>query len=50
MLDTEDMLVLKMLDIEGMSISAIARKTGYARETIRKYTTSETQIVQMKKL
>lgn len=49
MLKTEDILKLKILKAEGMSISAIAKKTGHARKTIRKYTTSETQIVQMKK-
>lgn len=49
MLDTEDMLMLKMLEIEGMSISAIARKTGHARQTVRKYVTSGMQIVQMEK-
>jgi len=49
MLKTEDILKLKILKAKGMSISAIAKKTGYARKTIRKYTINETQIVQMKK-
>ena len=49
MLDTKDMLMLKMLNIEGMNISAIARKTGNDRKTIKKYIQCETQTVQMKK-
>lgn len=49
MLNAEDILKLKILKAEGMSISDISRKTDHARETIRKYVTSETQIVQMKK-
>jgi transposase len=49
MLNAEDILKLKILKAEGMSISAIARKTCHARETIRKYISSVTQIVQIKK-
>lgn len=49
MLDAEDVLMLKILDIEGMSISAIARETEHDRKTVQKYLTSGMQIIQMKK-
>ncbi len=49
MLDAEDRLMLKVLEIEGMSISAIARETEHDRKTVRKYLTSGTQMSQIKK-
>jgi transposase len=49
MLDAEDRLMLKVLEIEGMSISAIARETEHDRKTVRKYLTSGMQMSQIKK-
>jgi transposase len=49
MLDGEDRLMLKVLEIEGLSISAIARETEHDRKTVRKYLTSGMQMSQIKK-
>jgi transposase len=41
MLDLEEFLMLRDLFNEGLSISEIARRTGYSRGTIRKYLSSQ---------
>lgn len=49
MIDAEDRLMLKVLEMEGMSISAIARETEHDRKTVQKYLTSGMQMSQIKK-
>ena len=49
MLGTEDYLVLKNWFDQGVSISEIARQTGYDRRTIRKYVHSSSPPVYRKR-
>jgi len=49
MLGTEDYLVLKNWFDQGVSISEIARQTGYNRRTIRKYASSSSPPVYRKR-
>jgi len=49
MLGTEDYLVLKNWFTQGVSISEIARHTGYDRKTIRKYASSSSPPVSRKR-
>lgn len=49
MLSTEDYLMLKNWFDQGVSISEIARQTGYDRRTIRKYVHSSSPPVYRKR-
>jgi transposase len=42
MLKVEEWLLIRDLHSEGFSISEISRRTGYARETVRKYLNKKT--------
>ncbi|AAM04477.1 transposase [Methanosarcina acetivorans C2A] len=42
MLKTEEWLLIRDLYSQGFSISEISRRTGYARETVRKYLKKKT--------
>lgn len=42
MLDLEDYLTFRELHTQGLSISEIAKETGYNRRTVRKYIKSDT--------
>ena len=42
MLNVEDWLLIRDLYSQGLSISEISRRTGYARETVRKYLNKKT--------
>lgn len=49
MLDMEEWLMLRDLQKEGLSISAISKRTGHDRKTVQKYLRIKFQISQIKK-
>ena len=50
MLKWEEFLMLRELHEQGLSISEIAKETGYNRRTVRKYINSDTPPVAKKRL
>jgi transposase len=42
MLNMEDFLLIRDLNLQGLNINRIAQKTGFDRKTIRKYLSSWT--------